>query len=124
MWSHLIQLMRARRALRAGRYDTVLGLLEDPLVRDDRRAVDLRAKVLDQLCDRAERRMKGGQLDLALRDIDQVCKLDAENARGLGLQADRLLGSRSQRVSVCTLSTSSGVSWFGVPLGQLVRTAS
>ncbi len=78
--------MRARRALRAGRYDAVLGLLEDPLVREDRRAVDLRARVLGDLCDRAERRMKTGQLDLARRDLDRVRRADPEHSRGQSLE--------------------------------------
>ena len=81
MWSHLIQLMRARRALRAGRYDSVLSLLEDPLVREDRRAVDLRARVLGELCDRAQRRMQIGQLDLASRDLDRVMRADPDHSR-------------------------------------------
>ena len=95
MWSHLIQLMRARRALRAGRYDAVLGLLEDPLVREDRRAVDLRARVLGELCERAARRMETGQLDLARRDLDRVSRSDPEHSRGQGL-IDELEGLRGK----------------------------
>ncbi|MEZ5988217.1 MAG: hypothetical protein R3F30_03685 [Planctomycetota bacterium] len=68
--------MRARRAWRAGNYDAVLALLEDPLVRDDRRAQDLRHKVCEALCERAGRRIDTGRLELARHDLDRVRGVD------------------------------------------------
>lgn len=78
MWNHLIQLLRARRAIRAERYDAARALLADPLVRDDRRAYALRTEVADRLLDRARRRLSGGQAILARHDLQRLRELDPD----------------------------------------------
>lgn len=79
MWSHLIQLLRARRALRAERFDAALALLSDPLVADDRRAHELRTELAERLIKRSERRRDAGQILLARADLDRLRSVDAEH---------------------------------------------
>lgn len=78
MWSHLILMMRARRAVRSGRFEAALALLEDSLIREDRRAQELRREVLRGLLGRAERRLKTGHLTLAWKDVGRLQQLDPE----------------------------------------------
>ncbi|MFQ5504215.1 MAG: hypothetical protein ACE5F1_05375 [Planctomycetota bacterium] len=80
--------MRARRALRSERYDAALALLEDPIVREDRRARDLRQKVLQGLHERAVRRMDSGHLELARKDLDRLRTMDPELEGTLDLMAE------------------------------------
>ena len=79
MWSHLIQLLRARRALRAERFDAALALLSDPLVKDDRRAHELRGALATKLEARIRQRKDAGQIDLARRDMSRLRNVDPEH---------------------------------------------
>ncbi|MCB9918831.1 MAG: hypothetical protein H6832_10560 [Planctomycetes bacterium] len=78
MWSHLIQLLRARRAIRAERFDAARALLADPIVRDDRRAHELRQELTERLVNRARRRLDAGQAALARHDLGRIRELDPD----------------------------------------------
>ena len=83
MWNHLIQMMKARRALRSGRFEAALAHLEDRLIRDDRRALDLRRKILSKILERARKRMMAGHLDLADKDLDRLLALEPDHQDAL-----------------------------------------
>ncbi|PIE23712.1 MAG: hypothetical protein CSA62_06285 [Planctomycetota bacterium] len=78
MWSRLILLMRAKRALRAGRLESALAVLEDPVLRNERRARDLREELLGSLEQRCLQRQEQGRLRLALADARRLHELDPE----------------------------------------------
>lgn len=79
MWSHLIQLLRARRALRAERFDAALALLSDPLVKDDRRAHQLRSELANRIADRIRSRRDDGKIVLAQRDLARLQNADSDH---------------------------------------------
>ena len=62
MFDRFIRLAEARRALARGHFEQVLQLVEDPVVREHRRAVELRDRALRGLLTRARRRQKEGVL--------------------------------------------------------------
>ncbi len=78
MFNHLIQLLRARRAFRAGRLEAALSLLEDPLVRDDRRAQQLKRKVFGAMLTRVSKRIEACHLTSAERDLELLRRLDPD----------------------------------------------
>ena len=88
MWSHLILLLRARRALRGGRYEAALAHLDDPLIREDRRAVELRRDILGRMVDRAKKRHKSGHHELALKDCRRLLELEPDLAGVAELEAE------------------------------------
>lgn len=81
MFGFTIHILRAKRALKAGKYGTVISLLQDPLVCRDRRAKELREKALNLWFDRARKRRDEGLLDLAIQDAEALTKIDAELPR-------------------------------------------
>jgi hypothetical protein len=81
MFGFTIHILRARRALKAGRYGAALSLLQDPLVCRDRRAKELREKALKNWFDRARKRRDEGLLDLAIQDAEALSKIEPELPR-------------------------------------------
>ncbi|HHI79840.1 MAG TPA: hypothetical protein ENK02_07645 [Planctomycetes bacterium] len=106
MFGFTIHILRARRALKAGRYGTALSLLQDPLVSRDRRAKALREKALGLWLDRARKRRDEGLVDLAIQDAEALHKIEPELPRlqeflaNLRLQKEqeRERGQRRERV--------------------------
>lgn len=72
MFDRLIRLAEARSALRKGRYEEVLKLTGDPLLRSHRRAVELAERALDGLLARARQRADRGGRSAALSDVHRV----------------------------------------------------
>ncbi len=72
MFDRFIRFAEARRALARGHFDQVLQLLQDPVVRDQRRARELRDKALQGLMQRARRRQGEGARTAALADLSRV----------------------------------------------------
>lgn len=87
MFERFVRMAEARRALAAGRYEEVLQLAEDPLVREHRKARDLRDRALAGLLDRARRRLRSGKaLEAARADIARVLRERPEDEEALALQ--------------------------------------
>lgn len=72
MFDRFIRLARARRALREGRLEDALQLAGDPLVREDRRAEEVRRAAQQQLADRGRQRLAEGDAAAAARDFERV----------------------------------------------------
>ncbi len=81
MFGFMIHILRARRALKAGRFGAALSLLQDPLVCRDRRAKELRDKALSRWFDRARKRRDEGLLDLAIKDAEALIQIEPEFPR-------------------------------------------
>ena len=72
MFDRFVRLAQARRLHAERRHDEALRKLRDPVVKDHRRAEELRSRVLDAILERARRRRDAGVLDAALGDARQV----------------------------------------------------
>ncbi len=72
MFDRFVRLAQARRLHAERRHDEALRKLRDPVVRDHRRAEELRSRVLDAILERAQRRKDAGVLDAALTDVRRV----------------------------------------------------
>ncbi len=80
MFDRFLRFAEARRALAREDFAQALELLADPLVREHRKAVELRAEVLQAWLARAQRRQGAGELALALDDAKAL--LQREPAHG------------------------------------------
>ncbi|MBL9076471.1 MAG: hypothetical protein JNL08_03140 [Planctomycetes bacterium] len=78
MFDRFIRLAKARKALRDRRFEEVLGLCADPLIRDDRRTADLRRAAVAELLARAERHLAAADLTAARADAQRVAALAGE----------------------------------------------
>ncbi|MBK9383505.1 MAG: hypothetical protein IPN34_01580 [Planctomycetes bacterium] len=86
MFSRIVKLIEARRALRSGRLHEALALAEDAAIREDRRAREIRDEARDQLLRRAEERRSRGELSGALLDLRCVLsKAPEDDRRGRAL---------------------------------------
>jgi hypothetical protein len=81
MFSRIVKLIEARRALRSGRLHEALALAEDASIREDRRAREIRDAARDQLLLRAEERRSRGELSGALLDLRCVLSKAPEDDR-------------------------------------------
>lgn len=72
MFDRFVRLAQAKKALRAGRFEEAVGLVDDPSVREHRRSAELRDQALRGLLARAERRREDGTLEAALADVEFV----------------------------------------------------
>jgi hypothetical protein len=88
MFDRLLRFAELRRALEHGHYELALRLAEDPGIRADRRAAELRRRTLAGLCERARRRADSGMLDAALEDLGRVLAIDPEFHGARTLQRD------------------------------------
>ncbi len=78
MFDRFVRLAQAKKALKDGRFEETLGLLEDPLVRQHRRAEGLRERALRGIVDRAERRAGSGAVREAIGDVEAVLQRSPE----------------------------------------------
>ena len=93
MFDRFIRLARARKALREQRYEDALQLAQDPLIRADRRAEVLRREAAQQLLQRAEARLAGGDAGAARAALDRLhaageSELAAPLARAIAVAVD------------------------------------
>lgn len=72
MFDRFIRLAKARKALRDRRFEEVLGLTADTLIRDDRRAERLRLAAAAALLQRAERHLADGDVAAARAEAKRV----------------------------------------------------
>lgn len=72
MFDRYLSYARARRALKQGAFGDVLRLVDQPMIRGERRAEDLRRAALAGLLTRARRRRDDGNLTAGLEDVDLV----------------------------------------------------
>lgn len=72
MFDRFIRLAKARKALREQRFEEVLDLCADAVIREDRRAEDLRARAVRAVLARAGRRVEAGDLAAARADVRRV----------------------------------------------------
>jgi hypothetical protein len=86
MFDRFVRLAQARKAFLAGHLEEVLRLVDDPLIRDERKAIDLRLQAVDALVERARRRAAGGALSAARQDCERALAWvpGAESALRLG----------------------------------------
>lgn len=102
MFDRFIRFARARRALREQRFPEALQMGLDPVVRDDRRAEQVREAAVVALVELARRHLQAGELDLALHQGD-VLKLVSEHPAVQLLARDLAAASAAaaeQRASV------------------------
>lgn len=72
MFDRFIRFARARRALREQRYPEALQMGLDPVIRDDRRAEQVRDAAVAALVAAARRHLQAGELELAQRQHDNL----------------------------------------------------
>ena len=72
MFDRFVRLAQAKKALQRGHFEEALGLVDDPLVREHRRAEGIRRDALRGLMERAGRRADAGSVSAAIGDIDLV----------------------------------------------------
>jgi hypothetical protein len=87
MFDRFLRFARARAALREHRYEDALLLARDPLIQDDRRAVQLRAAVAQALRERAAKHLAAGALEPAQKDLDWLRRHGASDAAAEQLAA-------------------------------------
>ncbi|MBL8900386.1 MAG: hypothetical protein JNM84_22330 [Planctomycetes bacterium] len=86
MFSRIVKLIEARRALRSGRLHEALALSDEASIREDRRAREIREAAREQLLRRAEERRSRGELSGALLDLRCVlAKAPEDDRRGRDL---------------------------------------
>ncbi|MCC6671534.1 MAG: hypothetical protein IT458_10765 [Planctomycetes bacterium] len=78
MFDRFLRFTEARNALKAGRFERVLQLCQDPLMRGHRETETIQSAALRGLLDRARRRAELGSLQDAMRDVDQVLGVSRE----------------------------------------------
>ena len=124
MFDRFIRLARAKRAIKGGRYDEVLQLVEDPLICDDRRAEQLRIAAQQALVDRGRERLAAGDAVAAVRDLERAMQVgphvDAETILAAAkraqqeaverrLEGRRALGEARQLAEQGQLDAAEGV---------------
>lgn len=88
MFDRFVKLAEARRALKEGRLLDSLRLAEDPLVERDRRARQLRDRILDAFADRVQRGLdKGNDPDAIDRDLEVLAQRRSDDAAVAELRA-------------------------------------
>lgn len=88
MFDRFLRFARARAALREQRYEDALQLARDPLIEDDRRALELRAAAAAALRERAARHLAAGALDAAQQDLDRLRRHGVADAAVESLTAE------------------------------------
>jgi len=89
MFDRFIRLARAKRAIKAGRYGDALRLADDPLIRDDRRAEQLRRVAQEALVDRGQARLAAGEHAGAARDLERAIEAGTHSRAEAALAAAR-----------------------------------
>lgn len=72
MFDRFIRLAKAKKALSEERYEQALQLADDPIVRDDRRASDIRTAAKNALLQRADLWLAKGDPQAAIRDLERA----------------------------------------------------
>ena len=87
MFDRFVRLAQARRALREGRFEEALRLADDPIVREHRRAEDVRTGVVRGLVKRAAQRQDAGATSAARMDLARALAIRPEHADALAVRA-------------------------------------
>ena len=87
MFDRFVRLAQARRALREGRFEEALRLADDPIVREHRRAEDVRTGVVRGLVKRAAQRQDAGATSAARMDLERALAIRPEHADALAVRA-------------------------------------
>src|SRR5690606_27486293 len=88
MFERFVRLAQARSALKQGRFEAALRLVEDPIVRDERRAATVRAEALEGLVARARARIAAGEPAMALSDLGGILQRDPEHRAANAARAE------------------------------------
>lgn len=86
MFDRFVRFAQARKALADGQFEEALRLAGDPQIREHRKALAVRARALEGLLGRAERRAAAGSLSAALADCGRVLEAAPEHERAAALR--------------------------------------